>query len=267
MYKIMYKKLINKKLAFKCSNKWLALVLFFPLSVIAETCDMNSSVLKANYTIETLHAGNDEEYKARKGSNLSLALIRNNTQVAYNYSNKNVIDTWVKYPNNKVALNRYFEQQKRSIEYQPTELKSKVNWQKQYQLITEKQIKDMTLITTAGSGCYQQEEYNLTQGYTNVRLTWLPQLNLVKRLQVSQKAHRKVWQLTDVESSEHEVKAFFAQRYKYQSTDYSDIGDNESDPFLVKMINLGFIEHTPQGFYNSQGDNISPSNHNHNKRH
>ena len=243
----------------KFSKKLVTLFMLFPLSAMAETCDMNSAVLKANYTIEASHA--DE--KSNRGSSLSLALIRNNAQVAYHYSNKNVIDTWVKYPNNKVALNRYFEAQKRSIEYQPTELKRKVNWKKQYQLITEEQIKGMTLITTVGTGCYQQEEYNLTQGETTVRLTWLPQLHVVKRLQVTQKAHSKVWQLVDIESSENEINTFFAQRYQYQSTDYSDIGDNESDPFLVKMINLGFVDHNPKGFYNSQGDNISPDNHRH----
>lgn len=244
----------------KFPKKLIALILFFPLSVMAETCDKNSAVLKANYTIETSHTG---EGKAHESSTLSLALIRNNARIAYFYPNKNVIDIWVRYPNNKVALNRYFEQQKRSIEYQPTELKRQVNWQKQYQLITEKQIKKMALITIAGSGCYRQEEYNLMQGETSVHLIWLPQLHLVKRLQVSQKEYSKVWQLAGIESSEKGVRAFFDKLYQYQSTDYADIGDNESDPFLVKMINLGFIEHTPKGFYNSQGGNISPDHHRH----
>lgn len=245
-----------KQLMPQVTKKMIALIMFFSFSVMAEVCDINSAVLKANYTIKTFYDDNDKTHTL-------LGLIRNNAQVAYYYPNKNVVDIWVKYSNNKVALNRYFEQQERSIEYQPTELKRAVNWQNQYQLITKKQIKNMTLITTAGSGCYQQQEYNLIQGQMNVRLTWLPQLNLVKRLQVSQKAHSKVWQLVDVEPSEKDVKNFFDKRYQYQSTDYADIGDNESDPFLVKMINLGFIDHTPKGFYNAQGDNISPDHHRH----
>ena len=48
----------------------------------------------------------------------------------------------------------------------------------------------------------------------------------------------------------------FALWQQYELTDYADIGDNESDPFLAKMINLGFIQDTHPGFYNSQGQAI-----------
>lgn len=231
------------------------------LNVSAETCDINANIIEAHYIIET---ESNIKTKASAGNQkMQLDLVRNNNQVAYVYPHNNVTDVWVKYPNNQVALNRYFEEQKRSIEYQPTELKRKVNWQTKYQLITPTQIKEMSFITKAGSGCYQQEEYQLTKEGINVRLTWLPQLNLLKRLQVTQNNYSKIWRLNNVESSLDNVNQFFANHYQYQSTDYSDIGDNESDPFLVKMINLGFIDHTPKGFYNSQGDNISPDHHRH----
>lgn len=252
----MYKKLIVKTISITG-----ILMTFLSLNVIAKTCDINSAVVKANYSIKVTNVG-DNKYK-NKVYNEELDLIRNNFEVAYSYPHKNITDVWVKYPNNKVALNRYFEAQKRSIEYQPTELKRKVSWQTKYQFLTFNQLNEMTLITKVGEGCYQQEEYKLTKGNTKVRLSWLPQLNLVKRLEISQPEHTKTWQLGFVESSKDEVKQFFDKRYSYQSTDYADIGDMESDPFLVQMINLGFIDHTPQGFYNSKGENISPDNHRH----
>ena len=40
----------------------------------------------------------------------------------------------------------------------------------------------------------------------------------------------------------------------YGTTDYTNIGDNESDPFLISMINLGFIEDHAHGFYDSKGN-------------
>lgn len=45
----------------------------------------------------------------------------------------------------------------------------------------------------------------------------------------------------------------FANWDSFQTTDYADIGDNEGDPFLAKMINLGFIEHGASGFYDASG--------------
>jgi|GEM_PF-1677927 len=247
---------------------------------LGQTCDINSSIIQADYNIETdIDSGVDSnlnsapELKTAKSSQknqhnhqtkkTAFTLVRNNAQVAYQFPNKNIIDIWLKYPNQQVALNRYFESQKRVIEYQPTELKRSVNWQKKYQLITHEQIKEMDLINQAGSGCYQQQEYQLKKDNLVVQLRWLPQLNLVKSLVVTQGEHTKKWQLTQIKSLQSDVEEFFTKRYNYQSTDYADIGDNESDPFLLNMINLGFIDHSPQGFYNSKGENISPTGHHH----
>jgi len=246
-------------------------------SPVAKTCDINSSIIQADYNIESdIDSGISSnlssalELKTTKSNQhdhqtktTAFTLVRNNAQVAYQFPGKNIIDIWVKYPNQQVALNRYFESQKRVIEYQPTELKRSVNWQKKYQLITHEQIKEMDLITQGGSGCYQQEEYHLKKDNFVVQLSWLPQLNLVKSLIVTQGEHTKTWQLKKVEPLQSAVEQFFEKRYNYQSTDYADIGDNESDPFLLNMINLGFIDHSPQGFYNSKGENISPTGHNH----
>jgi hypothetical protein len=221
------------------------------LPTLAEKCDINNQTVIANYDIE------------EHGQATPFQLIRLNNQVAHFYPKNKITDTWVKYRNNNVALNRYFEDEKRAIEYQPTELKRKVSWEKKTQLITSKQINEMTLVTAMGSGCYQQQEYNMQKGDLTVRLSWLPHLKLVKRLQVSHNGNQKVWSLQNIDTSTTTVNTFFKQRYQYQSTDYADIGDMESDPFFTKMINLGFIDHTPQGFYNSQGDNISPAHHRH----
>jgi len=58
------------------------------------------------------------------------------------------------------------------------------------------------------------------------------------------------------------IEEFFRIRGSYQTTDYADIGDNESDPFLLKMMNLGFIKHGASGFYDAQGHALK-KRHNH----
>ncbi|WP_352289120.1 hypothetical protein, partial [Psychrobacter sp. GW64-MNA-CIBAN-0177] len=90
------------------------------------------------------------------------------------------------------------------------------------------------------------------------KLALFTQLKLVKTLRVSNKKSQvsTLLSLNNVSSNEQVIVAQFAKWDNFQTTDYADIGDNENDPFLAKMINLGFIEHSATGFYNQQGQAI-----------
>lgn len=68
------------------------------------------------------------------------------------------------------------------------------------------------------------------------------------------------WTLESIKGDKKSINASFAQRDMYQSTDFADIGDNESDPFLMNMMNLGFIEHGNSGFYDSNGNDMGARN-------
>ena len=37
----------------------------------------------------------------------------------------------------------------------------------------------------------------------------------------------------------------------YQTTDFADIGDDHTDPFLTDMVHQGFIEHGSDGVYHA----------------
>lgn len=65
-----------------------------------------------------------------------------------------------------------------------------------------------------------------------------------------------VWRRLEIVSDPTSAQAAFDRRASYASTDYADIGDNESDPFLLRMINLGFIEHGGSGFYDADGHDM-----------
>jgi len=207
-------------------------------SLFAQTCLLEKNTLSAQYQVTIKH--DKETLKTQ-----DFTLYRHNSIVAYQYKEQGITELWQHYQGNKVALNRYFDNQQRGIEYQPNELRAAVNWQEKYQLISDEKIAQMTKITQVGNGCYQQSEYSLVQGDKTIRLTWLPKLKLVKRLQVSNGKNIKVWQLNSLELDQAQVRNFFTQKDSYQSTDYADIGDNEADPFLAKMINQGFGEHLP----------------------
>ncbi|MFT6897794.1 MAG: hypothetical protein ACJA13_002205 [Paraglaciecola sp.] len=46
-----------------------------------------------------------------------------------------------------------------------------------------------------------------------------------------------------------------------KAPDVSDIGDDHSDPFLIKMVTLGFIEHGASGFYDDKGNALEGAHH------
>jgi len=205
-------------------------------SLFAQTCLLEKNTLLAQYQVTIKH--DKETLKTQ-----DFTLYRHNSIVAYQYKEQGITELWQHYQENKVALNRYFDNQQRGIEYQPNELRAAVNWQEKYQLISDEKIAQMTKITQVGNGCYQQSEYSLVQGDSKIRLTWLANLKLVKRLQVVNGKDVKIWQLNTLDHEQTQVIDFLRQKDNYQSTDYADIGDHEADPFLAKMINQGFIEH------------------------
>ena len=67
---------------------------------------------------------------------------------------------------------------------------------------------------------------------------------------------------------EVEIAAEFVKREQYISTDYADIGDDHTEPFLTQMVNLGFIEGGASDFYNAQGEALQGEHgHQHEKYH
>jgi hypothetical protein len=81
----------------------------------------------------------------------------------------------------------------------------------------------------------------------------MPSVNMVKSLTETTPGMTREWQLKEMVTEDAAVKAAFELRDDYETTDYADIGDNESDPFLLKMINLGHISHGASGFYDEHG--------------
>ena len=196
-------------------------------STLAQQCNIDSAHLKADYKITNTHKNEQ--------STQSLTLWRNNSQVAH----------------------------QRGIEYQPSEVRGVQSWSAKNQLVDTHLIEKMTLVNTQGSGCDEVKNYTLTEGDNQFKLALFTKSNLVKSFSVTnKKSHTHTdLNLNDVSSNKAEITAQFAKWDRFQTTDYADIGDNENDPFLAKMINLGFIEHGATGFYNQQGKAIQGGHH------
>jgi len=232
----------------------LRLVVLFILFILSSSafsdCGANSQMIGAVYEATSMPSG-DKEQKRRQ-----VILWRNGQRVAHEYTDTHITELWEKTKNGMLRLERYFDAHQRGIEYHPFEInhgRGTTDWSLRYQLISDELLNGMQLTETQGHGCDVLEKYVFNDAATKIILYWLPELALIKSYSETSQTGKIQWTLLRMIVNEEHVKQVFRSRSKYQTTDYADIGDNESDPFLLKMINLGHLDHSHSGFYNDQG--------------
>ena len=203
-------------------------------------CSTQSEVIGAKYTVVvTLLDDTDKD-------SYELVLWRNGKQALHEYPEKKLADLWEHTPNDQLHLVRYFDEFQRAIEYQPGEIpegRKRGAWSIKRQLVADDVLESMQIVGSEGEGCEKTVTYELEDSGKSIRLEWLEALRLVKSL-TEQNAGRVIrLQLQKAITETAAVKAALTKRSDFQSTDYTDIGDNESDPFLTRMINQGFSGH------------------------
>lgn len=227
-----------------------------------QTCQASEALLGAHYRLvnSQINIVTKEPMNEHKNDKLS-SLWRQNQKVLTVNDEQSI--TWYKLNNNLIQKIAHFDHFQRSIEYQAKSI-SDEHWQQIRQLIPDSKIQPLNLSASKSNGCYQEELYQWENESSNLRgsLRWNADLKLVIELTLTQGNQQSHWQLEKIELDEKVIESEFSKRANYQTTDFADIGDNESDPFLIKMINLGFIEHGSSGIYNTQGESIAIE-HNH----
>ena len=102
----------------------------------------------------------------------------------------------------------------------------------------------MKKLSTEGKGCQQITSYSFKNHNKQLKLRWLTGLNLLEGLQEFHNDELIMsWRLDNLNTELNHVENYVSSIERYQTTDYADIGDNESIPFLSKMINQGFSDH------------------------
>jgi hypothetical protein len=227
----------------------------FPLFASAsDTCQ--STAFMATYNIE------QTTHDAASNKQNQLVLLRAQNSV-FHINNQQVATQWTTLPHNHMKKTSYFIDDKRAIEYEATKTISNQAWQYHAQLLHPLFQKQSTLIETTGQGCDKLEHYQQQKNTKTVDIWWFPAKKLVQRISTTlsdktESADKAVnWQLAEVTYDNKMIQQQLDTFSEYQSTDFADIGDNESDPFFRKMINLGFIEHSASGFYDSEGNSLS----------
>lgn len=216
----------------------------------ANECAISNNMLSAYYDVTS----NKTSSTHNPPLVTKVELHRKNTRVLKRNVPQGINDIWT-INGSRLSLNRAFDQYKHTIEYQSNELGYQPNKQNITQIVATPELAKMQKVSESGTGCTLEQNYRLQNNNTTYTLVWLPTLKLIKSYQVETPKNKKEWLLTSYQNNEAALSAIFTKYDNYQSTDYADIGDNESIPFLAKMIN--------QGFSTAQQSNHSTAHHGH----
>lgn len=222
----------------------------FSINLMANECTIDKHFISANYEVTV----NKNENVLEKSTDNDMTLFefhRQKNKVLQHYPKRGISQVW-SMNNDRISLLRAFDEYRHAIEYQPSELKQNV-WHRIYQPLPVPNFTQLKKTSEQGSGCLFELHYTGNVSGAAYTVIWLPELELVKRLEVKTARGSKAWVLSHFESSSLQAKRLFSMINEYASTDYADIGDNESIPFLARMINQGF----------SHSDNQSKIAHHH----
>ncbi len=224
-------------------------LLIISTDFVMASCD--NVILGAKYKITTTQLNG-------KIKNINkLTLWRNGNQVAHAYENAGITEVWERLKNGQLRLIKYFDEYKQGIEYEPNEINIKHNiasWQLKKQLIPPSLLNNMRLVANFKKGCDARQQYENKKN--KITLRWLVNYKLVEKLKIRNDNEILSWKLIEIIEDSAQVKNVFTSHAKYKMTDYADVGDNEADPFLSKMINMGFVSHSASGIVNQNGQMI-----------
>lgn len=223
------------------------------------TCELDIDGLFSTYQINKTLLGSAHHDEEREQT-AELHLIRRGDAVAHHYPQIDITESWELVNGDLVKPYRHFDKHQRTIEFMPNEMihgKVDNDWGHRYQLITEKAFSLFKEVDRNGSQCEHKVTYEYEDGNGNqYELTWMPGYRLVTEYFYKGNSYEESWELKDYRIDPEQADEFFAQRSQYQSTDFADIGDDHTDPFLTQMVDLGFIEHGASGFYDADGNPI-----------
>lgn len=207
----------------------------------AAGCKVGSDALGVEYRIEK------RDLRGELRSSTPLTLWRLDSEVAHERPAQGLTDVWNRLPDGRLRPVRYFDEYRHGIEYQPGDIPLSDNWSKQSQLLSDEALSAMRLVATHGEGCYRTERYERALREGKLEVLWNPALKLLVRLDRSHAGGTTTLVTQALTTDRERVRQAMLSRADYQTTDFADIGDNESDPFLKRMIRLGFVSHHEGG--------------------
>jgi len=180
--------------------------------------------------------------------------------VAYEYISQGITEVWKKMPNDKVALTRGFDVHKRSIEYDAIDLKmehANSSWKAHQNIVNPEEL-DYDLCETLLKDEKNIAHYIKRDEREQMDIYWDIDKDILISYTIKNDYEYKL--IYELVSMDHRKNSHVKQVLAYDTTDFSDIGDNESDSFFRRMINLGFISHHEANIIDANGNALALRN-------
>jgi len=244
----------------------------YPLLLLALfiVTSINASATTENITDEIRHTLKEYNKKVSTYSDASfmatykiesghgehmLKYYRNGNVVAYSYPSQNITEVYTKLKNNSTSLIKAFDANKRAIEYDAIDMNTEgenSDWQSNKNLPTPSSMRLLDVEKKCQK--FKGMKVYIKKGSDNyLEMLWYEPKQLLLSLEVYQ--NRKLqfkYSLGSLEKMDDKLKRIV----DYETTDFADIGDHENDPFLVKLIDLGFVSHHEANVLDTNGNLI-----------
>ncbi len=194
----------------------------------------------------------------------TLELWRDGRRVLHVHPERAQAELWERGGDGRLHLVVWYDQHARGIEYLPEDLGPAAGageWEAKWRLIPQASLRRLGSGKVQGLGCERRRVWTQEAGGRRIELVWDEYLQLPRRYVVTRGKRRETWVLREVVGEPARVAAAFSRRDAYRTTDYVDIGDDESDPFIRRMIHLGFLPHGASGFYDADGHALEGHRH------
>lgn len=163
----------------------------------------------------------------------------------YFYPQTRIAEDWSVLESGRVRLERAFLDAQRGVSYGPADLRdiqAEEDWSQLRSPVSAALLARLHRTDTEGDGCQRIDTYAGRVGDTHYEIRWAAAGGYPQRL-VSRRRDRVVRQRLARRLSAAEVAALQKALGEIDYVDYADVGDNEADPFVSRLIGLGFIEH------------------------
>ena len=215
---------------------------------IISSCELNTNTdFQASY-----------EFSTPQGKN-SLNYYRMKDKVAFEYLNQGVTEIWTKTQSDKAFLIRGFNLDKRGIEYEVIDLSMEnksSSWEKKKNIMHPDNFDFDNGFVEKSQGCSLWHYAKSTKN-REIKMVWNDKKSILVSLEVKDAGQVTYnYVLEKLENIKGE-KNHITRVQGYDRTDFADIGDNESDPFFRKMINLGFISHHEANIIDTKGNALA----------
>ena len=204
--------------------------------------DITETCFSANYSITKNDHGHHHTQQVEFGRYQQHAI----KMVLNDDPNTNVIEHWLVRQAERPEMFRHFTEANRSIHYSFSDLgalQARKTWQQVSEMLPSQWLEALTKSGESQFEGFKVNQYQGSIGEYQIELSWIPAVNQPASVKIIKGEHITEMHITQL-SHAKQYTALLSEWDSYYSVDYADIGDMENDPFVSKMINQGFIEHT-----------------------